>query len=140
MEVKTKQKKEQKIQPHKNFVLLEKYRLLFPIDDTTAFPYNHIIYTNSPELITPEIVLHEEVHFKQQDEIGLDNWVEMYFTDVNFRTKVELEAYKAQVSYFTNKDIKDMIRVQCAKALSSPMYGNILTYKEAYAQLGNSTY
>lgn len=129
------------IQPHKNFPLLEKYKAVFPINENTAFPYNHIIYSEKPESITPDLLVHEEVHFKQQDEIGLDTWIENYFTDINFRIKMELEAYKEQVKYFKgDKEIQNKIRTECAKALSSPLYGDILTYKEAYQQLGNSTY
>lgn len=132
----SKTKTQESIQPTKNFPLLAKYKAKFQIDETTAFPYNHIIYTDRPETITPELIIHEEVHFKQQDEMGLDNWIEKYFEDTNFRVKVEIEAYSAQLKYFEyNKDIHDMIKIQCAKALSSPMYGNILTYKEAYQLL-----
>lgn len=120
--------------PVKDFPLLDKYKETFPIDENTAFPYDHTIYTDLP--LTPDLIIHEEVHFKQQDEIGLDNWIVEYFVDVNFRVKMEVEAYREQVKYFAdNKDVQDMIRVQCAKALSSNLYGNILTYKEAHQQL-----
>ncbi len=133
---KTKEEVVEKIQPTKNFPLLAKYQAKFPAGDDVAYPYNHVIYTDKPEMLTPELIAHEEVHFRQQDEMGLDNWVEKYFEDANFRTQVEIEAYKAQIKYFAgNRDIQDMVRVRCAKALSSPMYGNILTYKEAYQQL-----
>ncbi len=125
-----------KIQPHKDFPLLEKYKAVFPVNENTAFPYNHVIYTDKPESITPDLLIHEEVHFKQQDEIGLDTWIDNYFNDIAFRIKMELEAYKAQIKYFKDdKNTQDMIRVECAKALSSNLYGNVLTYKEAYSEL-----
>lgn len=130
----TKSKAESIYLPVKDFPLLNKYKETFPVDENTAFAYNHVIYTDKP--LTPDLIIHERVHFKQQDEIGLDNWITEYFRDVNFRVKMEVEAYKEQVKYFAgNKDLQDMVRVHCAKALSSNLYGNILTYKEAYQQL-----
>jgi hypothetical protein len=49
---------------------------------------------------------------------------------------MEIEAYKTQLSFYrANRDIFDIGRTQMAKVLSSPMYGNILTYKEAYQLL-----
>lgn len=121
--------------PVKDFPYLKRYKDQFGIDeDTVAFPYKNKIYSNSP--LPQELVIHEEVHFKQQEEIGADIWQERYLADPNFRVSCEVEAYRKQLSLFKdNKDTQDAVRIQCAKALSSQMYGNILTYKEAYQQL-----
>lgn len=121
--------------PVKDFPYLERYQALFPLNlDEVAFPYKGKIYSNKE--LPEELLEHEKVHFKQQEELGDDIWEERYLTDANFRVQMELEAYKKQLTYFRlNRDVFDMARVQIAKVLSSPMYGNILTYKEAYQQL-----
>ena len=121
--------------PVKDFPYLERYQALFPLNlDEVAFPYKGKIYSNKE--LPEELLEHEKVHFKQQEELGDDIWEERYLTDANFRVQMELEAYKKQLTYFrVNRDVFDMARVQIAKVLSSPMYGNILTYKEAYQQL-----
>lgn len=119
----------------KDFPYLERYTALFPINlDEVAFPYKGKIYANKE--LPEELLEHEKVHFKQQEEIGDDIWEERYLTEPNFRVQMELEAYKKQLTYFKiNRDIYDIARVQIAKVLSSPMYGNILTYKKAYQLL-----
>lgn len=121
--------------PVKDFPYLERYKTQFSInEEEVAFPYKGKIYSNT-ELPT-ELLEHEKVHFKQQEEIGDDKWEEEYLTNPQFRVNMEVEAYKKQLTYFTqNKDIFDLARTQMAKVLSSPMYGNILTYKEAYSLL-----
>lgn len=122
--------------PTKDFPYLERYKAQFSInEDEVAFPYKGVIYTNLKEL-PDELINHERVHFIQQEEIGADVWVERYLTDPNFRAKVEIEAYLIQIKPFkNNKDLYDMMRAQVAKMLSSPMYGCVLTYKEAYGLL-----
>jgi len=119
----------------KDFPLLSRYRELFDInEDEVAFPYDGKIYSNKE--LSPELLAHETVHFQQQKDIGLDEWQEQYLTNPSFRVKMEIEAYKKQLTFYTaNKDVYDIGRTQMAKVLSSPMYGNVITYKEAYGLL-----
>jgi hypothetical protein len=121
--------------PVKDFPYLERYVSQFNLDlNDVAFPYKGKIYANK-ELPT-ELLAHETVHFKQQEEIGDDEWEEQYLSNPQFRVNMEIEAYKKQLTFYTaNRDIYEAGRMAMAKVLSSPMYGNILTYKEAYQQL-----
>jgi len=121
--------------PVKDFPYLDRYTSQFNIDiNEVAFPYKGKIYSNKE--LPKELEDHERVHFKQQDEIGADEWEEQYLTNPQFRVNMEIEAYKKQLTHYTiNKDIYEAGRTQMAKVLSSPMYGNILTYKEAYQLL-----
>ena len=118
--------------PVKHFPYLERYKSQFNLnEDDVAFPFKGKIYSNIE--LPLELLEHEKVHFKQQEEIGDEEWEEEYLTNPQFRVRMEVEAYNKQLSYFKqNRDIFDAARMQIAKVLSSPMYGNILTYKEAY--------
>lgn len=118
--------------PVKDFPYLERYKNQFTIEESeVAFPYKGKIYSNKE--LPSELLQHEKVHFRQQEEIGDDEWEEKYLRDANFRVKMEIEAYKKQLTFYTeNKDIFEAGRMSMAKVLSSPMYGNILTYQEAY--------
>jgi hypothetical protein len=118
--------------PLKDFPYLERYTSQFQLDlNDVAFPYKGKIYSNKE--LPAELLAHETVHFKQQEEIGADEWEERYLKDANFRVKMEIEAYKKQLTFYTaNKDVYEAGRMAMAKVLSSLMYGNILTYQEAY--------
>lgn len=76
---------------------------------------------------------HEIVHTKQQTDPKA--WWEKYFIDPQFRLEQELEAYKAQYKWI-EKHIKDKNTRfkwlnKFATDLSSPMYGGIITKREA---------
>lgn len=126
-------KKESIYLPIKDFPYLERYKSQFSINENeVAFPYKGKIYSNKP--LDKDLEAHEFVHFKQQKEIGDDNWEEQYLTNPWFRIRMEVEAYTEQLK-IAPKEYKDIIRSQMAKALSSPMYGNVITYKEAFGMI-----
>lgn len=120
--------------PVKDYPYLKEFKAQFAInEEEVAFPYKGKIYSNKE--LTEDLVEHEKVHFKQQEEIGADEWVKEYLSNPTFRVNMEVEAYKHQLSLHKDKNIKEATRIQIAKALSSPMYGNVLTYKEAYSKV-----
>lgn len=120
--------------PVKDYPYLKEFKAQFAVqEDEVAFPYKGKIYSNQE--LSEELVEHEKVHFKQQEEIGADEWVKEYLANPNFRVKMEVEAYRHQLSLHNDKNMKEAIRIQIAKVLSSPMYGNVLTYKEAYSKV-----
>ena len=85
--------------------------------------------------LTPDKIVHEKTHIKQQEEYGRDKWWDRYFEDVEFRLSQEIEAYKNEAN-FIKKNIKDRnsqfkLIHGIAKDLSSSIYGNIITYSEA---------
>lgn len=119
--------------PVKDFPYLDRYKKQFSInEDEVAFPYKGKIYSNKK--LEKDVEAHEFVHLRQQTEIGDDTWEELYLTNPIFRINVEIEAYNYQIS-MAPPFIRDAVKSNIAKVLSSPMYGNILTYKEAYGLL-----
>ena len=111
------------------FPLLDKYKTIFDITNNTIFAYDGCIYTNNE--LSPDLLIHEQTHLKQQEKYGLDTWVEYYLKDVNFRLKVEIEAYRKQLESIKDREFRFHIRNESAKNLSSSLYGNIINYEEA---------
>lgn len=118
------------IRPQKEFPLLEKYKKVFKIDRNTIFAYDKIIYTNG--ILPDHLIIHEETHLNQQKELGLDKWVDLYLRNKNFRLNQEIEAYKNQINSINDRNGRIKVRTKCAKDLSSELYGNIISYEEAY--------
>lgn len=119
--------------PQDEFPLLDKYKEKFAVDQFTIFAYDKYIYTNYK--LTSDLLIHENVHLKQQEEIGLDAWVEGFLNDPEFRLKVELEAYKAQINSILDSAKRSKLRLQCAENLSSELYGSIISLSEAFDSL-----
>ena len=113
----------------KEFPLLERYKEKFEITDTTIFAYDGNIYCDYE--LTNDLLIHEMTHLKQQEVIGLDGWVEKYLNDDDFRLRMEIDAYRKQIISLKDGNKKARCRIECAKALSSPLYGNIINYEEA---------
>lgn len=102
-------------------------RPLFPYGDTIYAPFT------KREEIQQHIIVHEEVHQKQQGK-DPDKWVEQYLQDPHFRLEQEITAYKAQYT-FAKTELKPQYHKEFLKLLaidlSSEMYGNLLTLEEA---------
>ncbi len=108
-------------------------------EDGVVFTVSDIVY--SPYSITPDLLVHEKTHEKQQRVIGTKLWWEKYFDDEPFRLEQELEAYRAQYAYLkaTMKDREKLFKKLhfiCSK-LSGTMYGNIISYSEAMEKIKN---
>lgn len=97
--------------------------------------YDHGIYACNKAPLPPskQLVVHEEVHFKQQDEYegGPDAWWSDYLGDERFRLEQEIEAYATQIAWHKNQGGREWCLHWAASAISSPLYGNLLTYEEA---------
>jgi len=111
------------------FPLLEEYKKHFKVDDDTIFAYNHVIYTNKD--LPEDIIVHEKQHFIQQDRDGLDKWVQNYLHNPKKRLEYELEAYKKQLTVCKPKGFRNAVRLDCIENLTSGMYGDLITRKEA---------
>lgn len=111
----------------------------FPVDweDGVIMTYGDKVYCKYG--LTMAKIAHEMIHVKQQTEMDKDEWWDKYFTDPSFRLKQELEAYMTESQYIKSA-VKDrnerwrMIRKN-ALDLSSPMYGSIISFQEAYKLL-----
>lgn len=63
------------------------------------FAYYPYIYNPSFANLSPDLLLHENVHLAVQKEIGVTNWWNKYLTDEEFRFDQELIAFAAQYAY-----------------------------------------
>ena len=81
--------------------------------------------------------IHEITHHEQQKRDGLEYWVEHYLTDPKYRLRMEVEAYKHQLTIITDRNDRTKLRIRCAHDLSSSLYGNICTYEEALKLLSS---
>lgn len=118
------------LKPQKEFPLLAKYLTVFKgITNRTIFAYDGVIYTNAVSL-PHHLIVHEETHHRQQEKYGLDNWVDKYLSDTQFRLDMEIEAYRNQLQAMNRKERRELLKI-CAGDLSSNLYGNIISFNEA---------
>jgi hypothetical protein len=111
------------------FPRLEEYKKKFKITPYTIFAYNKEIYANGE--LSDDLLIHELKHIEQQNRIGADKWVDKYLSNKNFRLNEEVEAYKAQIAFIRDRNDKYKLKVDCAKNLSSDLYGDIISYEDA---------
>lgn len=119
-----------KIRPQGDFPFIEEYRKVFEITDQTIFAGGDSIYTNYP--LTPDLLVHELVHLRQQEEHGLIEWVHDFLYDPEFRLRQELEAYKEQLKSIKDRNHRNKVRIESAQKLSSGLYGNIISTADAF--------
>lgn len=119
--------------------IIHKKPLFFPIikiffqsadfDGGTIFTFGNKIYTKN--ILSESLMAHEETHVKQQ--VYPMWWWIKYIISKRFRFDQELEAhineYRATVGSRNERDIK--LR-QIAQRLCSSLYGNIVSFDEAY--------
>lgn len=99
------------------------------------YTYGDIIYNPSGQEVPPEIIEHEEVHEKQQAEIGVEHWWSRFIDDQYFRLNQEVEAYAVQYRFMCNihkdRNKRSNILMHYAKILASPTYGSVVTTMSA---------
>ena len=117
------------LKPQSEFPLLDKYKEKFEITPNTIFAYDGNIYSNSE--LSPDLMVHEETHLKQQEAHGLDNWVDKFLNDPEFRLWQEVDAYKKQLASIKDREFRFHIRQECIANLSSSLYGNIVSKEQA---------
>ena len=104
------------------------------------FCYGDTIYNPTKQDLAnrPDLIVHEEVHMKQQGK-SPDFWWERYFLNPEFRLEQEVEAYRAQYKYMS-KHIKDRETLawflsEISRDLSSELYGNIISKQDAWSRI-----
>lgn len=115
--------------PQSEFPLLERYKEVFGVTPNTIFAYDKVIYCDYE--LPEHLQIHERRHLIRQQKIGVDEWVDKYLTDTQFRLNEEVIAYKEQLESVKNRSARHRLRIQCANDLASPLYGNIVTLQEA---------
>jgi hypothetical protein len=104
------------------------------------FAWGDIIY-NPDAIVVPDFLIsHEEVHQLQQRAYGgPEKWWSRYLDDVFFRLKQETEAYAVQYVVMSNiyrdRNQRFQIKVDLARKLAGPLYGNSLKNSAALAML-----
>ncbi len=118
------------IRPQVDFPLMEEYKKFFAITENTIFALGEDIYTNNN--LTPDLLVHETMHLKQQAKIGVSEWVYDFLYFPERRLEFEVEAYREQLKSIKDRNHRNKIRIESAKNLSSALYGNIISYKDAW--------
>jgi hypothetical protein len=108
----------------------------------TLFTWGDTIYATSNREIPPYTMMHEEVHSTQQKEYGSpQGWWDRYLTDPEFRLAQELAAYRREYRAFLrmykDKNTRDSFLRFQALMLSSPMYGNLISFNDARKEIQN---
>lgn len=120
---------------------IERIRKCFPLTGEEIFAYGDTIYSPSNVRLPPQLIEHEKVHQRQQQECGVEEWWEKYITDVSFRLEQELEAhiveYKVYCGLHKDRNVRARYLLGISLRLSSSMYGRILTRKEAVRRIRN---
>lgn len=119
---------------------IEAIRAVLPVTEGNIFAYDHTIYNPGNGYLGPELMAHEEVHFGQQDDIGVEVWWQRFLDDPEFRLEQEIPAHKAEYDQFCrlNKDRNHRSRFLTilSKRLAAPMYGGIITASQARRRIG----
>lgn len=107
----------------------------FHVKDTPniLYCYGGTIYSPSGGNIPIWLERHEEVHSVRQYD-DPDKWWEQYIEDKKFRLEEELLAHKKEYEVYKDLFNRKYSRghlVHMAERLSSSMYGNCVSYKEA---------
>ena len=112
------------ILPQSSFRLLKEYKKHLPnINENTIFAFAGNIYSNNP--LPEDLIIHEQTHFKQQAEYGLQVWVKRYLNEKDFRLEMEKEAYISQISSIKNVGLRDAVIKDSINALTSGLYGKV---------------
>lgn len=119
----------------------EAIKLVFPMaaDKGVLFCYDDTIFNPSGDYIAPSLIAHEEVHEKQQREIGVTTWWDRYLDTPQFRYRQELEAHIVEYHDFIKRNKSREMRREyltaIGKRLTGPLYGNTGTLAEAITSI-----
>lgn len=117
----------------------DKIKDVFAVDESAqvVFCYGETVYNPYRLPLRDDLIHHEAVHAKQQDE-QIDEWWQKYIDDPLFRVSQELEAYGQQVKFIRQRQGElRAIRaaVSFSKYLASPVYGSAITSPEALKRM-----
>lgn len=99
-----------------------------------VFAYGDTLYNPSGNFIPDHLMVHEEVHSRQQG-IEVKEWWDRYLIDPDFRLEQEVEAYRAQYKFLSkqtrNRELLFQFLNKFSKDLSGPIYGHMIDYETA---------
>lgn len=107
---------------------------------TFFFCFGDRIYTDKPNLVTPAILAHEEVHSRRQARHGnVLDWWERYLADDHFRLIEEVASHKAELAWHEKNSPRALLRQArhiIVSKLSHPIYGPMVDRHGAKKYLG----
>ena len=102
------------------------------------FAYYPHIYNPGGSNVSPDLLLHENIHLEQQKSIGVDEWWKRYLADNQFRYEQELIAFAGQYAYgkkVYKTKISDQMLSDFALLLSGPMYKTGVSYQQVHVAI-----
>lgn len=108
----------------------------FPVTARTVFAWGDTIYNPGGIEIPEDLMAHEEVHSRQQKEMGGPKvWWDLYLTDTSFVVRQEAQAYGRQFSVICarvrDRNVRFKRLRELAQHFSGPLYGNAIDFDEA---------
>ena len=113
----------------------EKLREAFGIDWETGvyITYGDTVYCKDGYL-PPNVIVHEQVHIDQQKGWNLDEYVDKFINDKQFRFEKEVEAFQAEAKWMRS-NIKDRnelhTRLDWMWKKMATHYGDMISYQHA---------
>lgn len=102
-------------------------------DSGVIITYGNKVYSKYE--LSPLKKIHELTHVRQQLAYGVQKWWNEYVENTKFRLEQELEAYRNEIAGLFNRtkdrEFRHRYVAQCAKDLSSGMYGNVIEFMNA---------
>lgn len=131
---------------------IEKIRAVLPVTRRNIFAYDGVIYSPGGPELPPWLIAHEEVHFDQQwgmsmsaDENGepmncVDVWWDLFLKNPKFRLMQEMPAHQVEWLVWNqsgnrSRNQRRVTLKHMAGRLASPMYGNIISVKDAKREI-----
>lgn len=117
--------------------LFDEISAAFPVKGRTViYSWGNRIYNPSKIIVTPELLAHERVHGMRQgeNEQSIIDWWKRYIDDEQFRLSEELPAHQAEYQWLVdnaNRKHRRGALSSVATKLSSPLYGGMLSHKQA---------
>lgn len=109
-----------------------------PVGPTVIFTYAPHIYVPNGDRLSKPLIAHEEVHLRQQCD-DPEMWWERYLADPEFRFQEELEAHRAEWAtarrIIRDRNRSARILTAIARRLASPLYGSLVSFREAKAAI-----
>jgi hypothetical protein len=98
------------------------------------YAYGDRIYNPMGVYIEPKLMAHEQEHGRRQQD-DIEEWWEVYIRNERFRLQEEIVAHQAEYHYMLAQAANRYERRSAlnitAKRLAAPLYGRLITVKEA---------
>lgn len=107
-------------------IIKKQHGVIYTLGDT--------IYNPDGDEISKPLLAHEEVHSARQMMFGVEQWWRLYLSNTGFRFSEEVMAHQKEYAVETELGNRNQRRIalkMIAERLASPLYGNMLSNKEA---------